>query len=154
MTPANVTPETLAKYRLFAGLSSDILAKIASITSVQSFDRDEEIFATGDTAHAMFIVVEGRINVLIDAGAAGTITVSTIGEGESLGWSGVIQPHYFSATARAVDAGTALVVNAPALRRLMAENCEVGSAMLTRAAQMLAIRLRDTRYQLIGMIHH
>ena len=151
---ATVAPQDLGRFAFFEGLNRTELELLAPITRVIDFKEGEPLFTTGDIAHSVFVVREGFVNVMVEAGAVGKITVSTIGPGEACGWSGIIPPHYFSATGVATVPGSALAVSAPKLRQIMADDGAIAATVLTRVAQMIAGRLRDTRYQLIGMLNH
>ena len=153
-TTESVTAGMLARYSFFAGMTEKMLQDLASISEIVELSSGKNIFNTGDTAHGVIVLRSGKANILIEGGPAGDINVSTIDPGEALGWSGVIEPHYFCHTARVTEAGSAIVVSAPKLRQMMSRDHELATTVLTRVAQMLATRLRDTRYQLIGMLNH
>lgn len=147
-----VSADTLREYEFFEGLDAEALGTLAGLARVVKFAKGETIFATGDSANSLYILKTGTVNMCVETGAMGSIAVSTIRPGQAFGWSGVVPPYYFSATAQATEASSALAFAAPLMREAMKGDAAIAIAMLTRAAQMITGRLRDTRLQLIGML--
>lgn len=65
----------LSQCRLFAGLDPDALSRLAGICAPQELAGGESLFAAGDPAEHLYIVVTGRLRALrSDGGIAGDIS--------------------------------------------------------------------------------
>lgn len=150
----SVSADMLEIYEVFRGLTRPQLEMLAQVGETKEVPAGERIFMEHGSAEGLFVVRTGLVNILLDAGAAGEVSVSTIGAGKAFGWSGILGPQTYTATARAIERANLIIVPAGPLRRLMAKDKDMAIALLTAVGRMTASRLQDTRYQLIGMLNN
>ena len=85
----------------FEGFDPRDLADLARTATVVAFDRYERVFLQGDPATSLFLLVEGSVELRVGRPAEGpTLVVQTvIHPGYPLGWSAVVAPFTYRATA-------------------------------------------------------
>lgn len=72
---------------------------------INEYDASEVVFEEGSTGRELFVVLEGKIDIVKDSGAGRTLIVS-LGKGEFFGEMAVIDGSSRSATAVAAVSGT------------------------------------------------
>lgn len=72
---------------------------------INEYDASDVIFEEGSTGRELFVVLEGKIDIVKNSGAGRTVIV-TLGKGEFFGEMAVIDGSSRSATAIAAVAGT------------------------------------------------
>ncbi|TKT72661.1 cyclic nucleotide-binding domain-containing protein [Afipia massiliensis] len=72
---------------------------------INEYDASEVVFEEGSTGRELFVVLEGKIDIVKDSGAGRTVIVS-LGKGEFFGEMAVIDGSSRSATAVAAVSGT------------------------------------------------
>lgn len=72
---------------------------------INEYDASEVIFEEGSTGRELFVVLEGKVDIVKTAGA-GRTTIASLGKGEFFGEMAVIDGSARSATAVAAIAGT------------------------------------------------
>lgn len=150
----SVSAYILETYEVFGELTRTQLDLLAQVTETREVAAGEEVFNERDADGDLFVVRTGMVNILLDAGAAGEVSVSTIGDGKAFGWSGFLAPHTYTATARATERTELTVIPAGPVRRLMAGDKDLAIGLLRAVGRMTAERLKETTFQLIGMMNN
>ncbi len=115
------------------------------------FEAGEFLFREGEEANQFYLIRHGSVAVQIFAGAAGQITVTTIGEGEVLGWSWLFPPYRWKFDAQAVEPTRAIALDGKCLRVKCEADHDLGYELLKRFAYMVEQRLDATRLQLLNV---
>ena len=68
-----------------------------------------------------------------------------IGKGESFGWSGMIEPHTFAASARCLTDCEVLCIKCKRLRELMDSDPNLGYELVQRLARLISSRMTYAR---------
>ena len=97
------------------------------------------------------MIRSGRVAVDVDVITEGAVTIQTLEEDEVLGWSWLIPPYIWNFSARAVEPVRALALDARCLRGKCEADGELGYALLKRFAEVIVMRLRATRMQLMDI---
>lgn len=144
-----IDPAVLAELPLFRPLPPEARASLAALATVEQHPAGTTLFREGDPPGAVYFVLEGRVTLTMGAGV-GASSVLTLGRGEILGWSSLLDR---ARVATGVVSQAATVVRLPASGVL--ELCErdprVGYAVMSQAFEQLADRLVDTRMQLLDL---
>lgn len=143
-----ISPEALRRYPYFSTIREESLRQVAMFTEDESVAAGEQLFAEGDTADRLYVVVEGEFDLQYTLGSGELRTVDTIVPGELLMWSSLVEP--YKATASAVARGPAklLSIDAPKLRTLCEDDHDLGYRMLLSLTRLLSSRLEGARVQL------
>jgi CRP/FNR family transcriptional regulator, cyclic AMP receptor protein len=115
------------------------------------FDAGQFLFREGDEANQFYLIRHGVVAVEIFAGVSGQITVTTIGEGDVLGWSWLFPPYRWKFDARAVELTRAIALDGKCLRMKCEADHDLGYELLKRFAYMVERRLDATRLQLLDI---
>lgn len=145
------TLELLAEHPFVADLSEEHLLLLGRGAVAMQFDRDEYIFREHEEATRLYLVCEGSVALNIHAPQARPIPIQTISAGQALGWSWLVPPYKWHFDARAILPVTAVLLDGPYLRGVLAENSEIACRLLWRITCVLAERLQATRLQLMDV---
>ncbi len=151
-----ISPELLRRFPFFAHLDDTQLKAIAMLSNEVTYAKGETLFQTDQSAHALFILVEGLIDlhyVVIDRDnptLRKDFYVGHINPGEPFGISALIEPYQYTATALANSLCRVIEIAAPALRILCEKDLKLDSVLAHHIATTALSRLHDTRLQLIG----
>jgi CRP/FNR family cyclic AMP-dependent transcriptional regulator len=115
------------------------------------FEAGEFLFREGDEANQFYLIRHGVIAVEVFAGSAGQTTITTMGEGEVLGWSWLFPPYRWKFDARAVELTRAIALDGKCLRAKCEADHDLGYELLKRFAYMVEQRLDATRLQLLNI---
>lgn len=145
----------------FDRLPEGHLEALARHAELRAFPAGEAVIREGDPAEAFFLLAEGRVRLSFDRPEAGThrfpgrageeILIRSIGEpGRTVGWSCMVEPHVYRATATAETDSRLLSWDRPFLRRYAEEHPDFGVAFMERIIWLLGNRLRATRIRLVA----
>lgn len=109
------------------------------------------LFSAGAPADALRFVVSGRIALTLDLPGSEPHTVGTVGRGELLGWSALRVRGTWTLDARATKPSRCLVFPGAQLRALCDANPRFGLCLMRYAFGVVAMRLADTRLQIIDV---
>lgn len=143
--------ETLQSIAVLQGLSESELQQIASIAELLDFAEGSVLFRENSPADAVYLVLTGTTALEICAPSVGCRKILTVGKGELLGWSPVLQNARFTATARAISAVSAVRIPGAQLVDLCENDPRLGYHFMQRVAVALSQRLNATRLQLLNV---
>lgn len=143
--------DMLRQASLFEGIADDQLAQVSKIASQLTFQPHEFVFKENDPANNLYIVISGRVAVLIDIGGGKQTMVDTVSRGETLGWSSMVPPHVMTASAKAVEPAVVLAIPGAEIRNFCLTDCRMCYQLMENLARTISIRLKDTRLQLTSL---
>jgi len=148
-----VPRETLWKLDVFKGLTEREVEALSEISETVEYGPDSVIFRESEEARDLHILLEGRVSMLFEVGRGREAILHTVAEGEAFGWSALVQPYRFTASAKALEKSMVVSVDGPALKKLMDKDCYLGFVIMEKLAELISARLRDTRLQMINLVH-
>ena len=89
----------LRRVSIFSGMTLEQLRVLSTHLEDQHFLRGEVIFEEGDFSQDLYIVVSGRIRIIIEYGTANERIINTLGEGAFFGEMAIFEGAPRSATA-------------------------------------------------------
>lgn len=108
----------VARVPLFSHLTAGDIAHIMQLLQARQMDRGEIVFRRGETAHSMYFIAEGEVEIELGPEQKGRRI--QLGAGHFFGESAVLKRMERSATVRAVSRLRLLVLDADDLRALVA----------------------------------
>jgi len=149
-----VSPEVLRRYPFFAGVEHPILKQLAMAGEVLTLRRGEWLFQPGDSAHHFYLIRRGRVEIRAPLGpeAVHHVAVTSLRQGDILGWSCLVEPFVYQMGAAAVTKAEVVQLKGAALRQLMTEHPEIGCRLMSRVAGIIGSRLMDLRVQFVSLI--
>jgi CRP/FNR family transcriptional regulator, cyclic AMP receptor protein len=141
----------IAEHPFFAGLDEGFTSLMVGCASNVRFRAGTYILKEGDTANTFYLIRQGNVALELAASPHQPIIVSTIGVGEILGWSWLLEPFQWKFHARAVGDVRAIALDGRCLRIKCEENHDLGYEVLKRFARIMEQRLDATRFQLLDV---
>ena len=148
-----VPVEILKNLDVFDGLTPLELEAITEISEIVTFPRGSMIFREGDEADDLFLLLSGKVSIEFEVGRHQDAVVHSVMPGQAFGWSGLIHPYLFTASARAAEDSKVVTVQRDRLRKLLDMDCHMGFVIMEKLAELITARLRDARIQLISLLH-
>jgi CRP-like cAMP-binding protein/1-acyl-sn-glycerol-3-phosphate acyltransferase len=153
--------ETLAASPFFDGVPSADLAFVAAHSSCLTLDAGDRIFLQGEPARTFYVLASGSVQ--LSFGAPVSVSAPAVGRefaggplqtishaGYPIGWSALVEPYAYRATATACE--TARLVTVP--REVLEDYCEThpgfGVALLRALIGLIGDRLRTARLRLVA----
>lgn len=135
-------------HSLLNGLSPEQRGALLRIATRKQFKPGEAILRQRETADRFYLIEEGSVSLDYELPRQRRVKIQEIGPGEALGWSWLAKPNKWQFGASALDRTTVSVFRVADLRRLFAQDPELGYAMMERAARAMLERLQATRHKL------
>lgn len=143
--------DLLNDHPFFDGLPREALDLIAGCGRNVHFDQDAPIIAEDEPADYFYVLRTGKVALEVGTPQLGPLVIETIGAGELLGVSWLLPPYRWTFDARAVDATSAIAIDAACLRRKCDDDPALGYEMFKRFAGLVRDRLQATRLQLVDV---
>jgi CRP-like cAMP-binding protein len=136
--------DVFKKNYLVVGLNDEQVSEIASLATFRRLTAQERLIRAGDQGCDLFVILDGRLNVLTPDGDK----LSEVGPGSVLGEIGLIDARPRAADVIAIGLVDVAVIPAGELRRRMNQNREMGFVILANLARVLCGRLRQANEKL------
>jgi CRP-like cAMP-binding protein len=132
------TAQILRRVTLFASLSDDALARVASVAQARVYSPGEVVIFEGDPCGAAYFIVEGQVRVYRLAPAGREQVLARLGPGQAFNTVPPFHPHGVNhATVEALSPVTLYAVVCVDFRRLVGECTELALAILQDFADRL-----------------
>ena len=138
-TATTVSTTILKSVPLFASFPEEQLRTLVSVVTRRSAPRGSTIMATGDQIDSLYIVISGRLKVMMGDAEGKEVILSLIGPGEFFGEMGLIDDSPRSASVVTIEACELLSIAKRDFKKCLAENFE----MCTAVMRGLVHRLRE-----------
>lgn len=149
--------QLLRKVSILEGLSDGQLEKIAGLCREEIHVAGTSICKEGEPAEQLYIVREGKVALemsvrLWPEQKIREMTIETLGPGEPFAVSALTQSSALTMSARALDRSRLIVLDGDDLQRLMDTDHDMGHTISKGLANLVATRLRDTRFKLTELL--
>jgi CRP-like cAMP-binding protein len=131
---------------LFRGVSQRFITRIANSAEEQTYKKNSIIFKRGERASHFYVLVAGDVHIEVGETEA---TLAVRRPGEVFGWSALVEPYTYTATARCLEETKALKISRDLLEAGIKEHPDEGLAVLKNLAGIIAGRLRFAYRQLV-----
>ncbi len=146
-----IVDRILEEHPFFKGMQQAYRQAISACASNVRFHAGQYIFREGESADKFYLLRQGCVALEVFVPGRGPISVETIKEGEILGWSWLIPPYKWSFDARALQLTQAIALDGRCLRTKCEEDHGLGYELLKRFAEVIAHRLKATRFQILDI---
>ncbi len=147
-----VKPEVLKGMDIFEFLKRDELQDIAELAKVEEYDQGDMIFKEGDKAEKIYMVLEGRVSIEIEAAQGKRISVYTLTRGRFFGYPSLLRAKKFTTYAHCLDKVKVVTIVADELvNKIFKNDCRRGYLVIKKVAELIAGKLADTRIQLLSL---
>jgi len=136
---ASVSTAMLRSVPLFASFSEEPLRMLTTVVTRRSVTRGTIIMAAGDATDSLYIVLSGRLKVMMSDADGKEVILTILGPGEFFGEMGLIDDAPRSASVIAIEPCELLVITRRDFKKCLAENLEMSMAVM----RGLVRRLRE-----------
>lgn len=145
------TNVSLSDFPLFVDLPEELLRKIARLCEESTFAEGEAVFREGEKAELLHFLIDGKVLIKVNlTSRPDHITVSAVNQRyESFGWSGIVPPYLYTATAVCEEECKILYLPGAELMKLLHEFPGAGFTVMTRLTELISNRLRTSRQGLL-----
>ena len=130
--------ERIRNVEIFKGLSDEDLKFISPYCSAEKILTGTVLCEEGGRADRLFIPEEGKVSIRFKKGVSFEIQ----GPGKILGWSFLVPPNRYTASAIAVEPSRLLVVTSPDFYNLVHKDSRVGLKIMDNLSQVVSSRLK------------
>ena len=134
-----VSSAVLRTVPLFATFPEEQLRLLATLVSRRSATRGSIIMAAGDPTDSLYIILSGRLKVMMSDADGKEVILSILAAGEFFGEMGLIDDAPRSASVVAIEPCELLVITRRDFKKSMTENVEMAMAVM----KGLVRRLRE-----------
>ena len=145
------TKAQLSEFPLFKDLSEELLDKVTELCIEETFAKGETVFREGEKADKLHFLLKGDIVLKVKlTSRPESITVSVVSQdNESFGWSGIVPPYIYTATAYCEEECRVLLLPSDEFMTLLKGNPEAGFTVMQRLTELISSRLRSSRQGLL-----
>src|SRR4030042_6884570 len=146
-----VSVEVVKGFELFKGLAAGSLATIAELCHPYAMHEGDRIFAEATKARDVHLCRSGKVDILILVGQPWNrnIAVHRAGPGEVFGWSALVAPYIYTASAECAESGEEIRIKGSDLLTMLGQNPLIGYAIMENLSANISLRLTQTRQRLV-----
>ncbi len=138
------------EFDLFQGVSQRVIAEIGKLGEEVSFTRDDVIFKGDEPGSFFYELVEGEVDIIVLEKENMHFIVKR--PGEIFGWSALVDPYVYSATARCLAPTRVIRIGRDVIENGVKRHPEEGLIIYKHIIGIVAQRLRSA-YQYIYRQH-
>ena len=136
---STVSTAVLKTVPLFTSFPEDQLRMLTTMVTRKSAPRSTTIMAGGDPTDSLYIVLSGRLKVMMSDSEGKEVILTILGPGEFFGEMGLIDDEPRSATVMTIEPCELLSIAKRDFKKCLAENFEMAMAVM----RSLVKRLRE-----------
>ncbi len=149
----SVYDTTLKQADIFYNFTPEQLRLVAELCQERTFSLGDIIFLEGSKSDELYIIAEGEVDILLDPSIVSDqsdrdfspVTIATLRRGQSFGEIALVDHGLRSATARAAQKPTRLlIIPSDKLREVCDTYPDLGYRLMRNLAVDLALKLRST----------
>ena len=131
---------------LFKGIASHIIDEIAQLAVEEVYPKGTVIFKRADFADSLYILEEGRVDLLIYGIKRFSFPLTH--PGYVFGWSALVEPNRYTATAECIDECKVIKLDGTRLMHVFEKHPLEGLTIMRRLAGVVGMRLDKVYKQL------
>jgi len=140
--------DILSRMRLFAGLSEDELAILEKLVFVNRVPVGDVVCREGDRSDFVCFVVRGCLDIVKNNEGGGEVVIAHLRPGDCMGEMALVDHEPRSATVRAAEDSTLIVLTRKGIEQLRKRSPHAVSLVMENIARLLCTHLRRTSSQL------
>ena len=134
-----ISTAVLRSVPLFSGVPEEQLRLLTTVVTRRSTTRGSIIMAAGDPTDSLYIILSGRLKVMMSDADGKEVILSILGPGEFFGEMGLIDDNPRSASVVAIEPCELLAITRRDFKKCMTDNAEMAVAVM----RGLVRRLRE-----------
>jgi CRP-like cAMP-binding protein len=140
--------DVLRQSELFEGLDDAHVEPILGLAQRQTLSPGDYLFILGENADRLYVVLSGNLESCFPlslGGALKDVAVEAKPPGSALGWSALVKPYRFTASARASEPSEVASFHRKDLMAVLDEDPQLGRAFISRIAEVIGQRFLTIR---------
>lgn len=150
--PTLPSSEDIHVIDILSGLLEEQRQRFKSLGSIENYDADRAIFTEGSEARTLYMVEKGQVAITAQLIRGRRLPITIINPGYAFGWSALVTPYRYTATATALLKARVLAFKREAVLSMMHANPLLGLTIMQNIASTVASRLRTVEMVLAGML--
>ncbi len=142
----------LKGHEVFQSLTVEEVDRVSKFSSTKSFQAGEFIFRHEGVASHVFLLLEGRVRLLLPAEGGIEIVVGRAEPGDLFGLSPFLGSTRYTASGLCVEPTTVLAIEAAPFNALLKANAHVGMAVMGAVARAYFSRYVEMMRRLQGVV--
>ena len=143
--------DLVREHPFFVALPAEVVDLIAGCGANVVFAAGSYVFREGRPADRFFVIRHGRVSLETFLPGRGPRVFQTLGPGEVVGASWLVEPHVWSWDARTLERVRAIAFDAVCLRDKCEADPVAGYALMKRFVPLLVARLQEARMQALDL---
>jgi len=145
-----ISYEILKGLTLFEGVDDAALKDIAKLCHERSYSEGDSCFLQGRKATELYICRIGTVDVTVQVREPWgmEVTVHTAMPSELFGWSAMLKPYIYTASAKCQKRTEVICINRSYLIDFFSKRPEVGYLVMTNLGAVISSRLTESRLKL------
>jgi CRP/FNR family transcriptional regulator, cyclic AMP receptor protein len=144
MTTEDVSFARLNSVDLFSGLTGNEILELLAASEDLSFNEGDTVFSAGDTGRALYVLLEGTVEIDLDVAKLGERVLAQLESGSVFGEMSFFHPAPHAATAKCLTAARIMRLPRDRFDTLSEDHPHLALRVTTNAAEILAARLHHT----------
>jgi CRP-like cAMP-binding protein len=144
--------ELLRAVSFSSDLPDEMLGKLAGISQARIFPAGSILFEERTRNNNLYLIWSGRVALDMDVPGHGGVRVLSLGPGDMVGWSAVLDEGEMTASAVATEDTEVVALAADKLLAQCQADPQLGYEIMLRVARQLAHRLLATRVHFLELI--
>lgn len=136
-----VEPEMLRKFKIFEELNDRELEQIAETGKIEELGEGARLTEAGFTATNLYLIVEGQVGVSVRGPEGKELRADELGPGQLIGWSSLVGPYIYTATATTLKNTTLIIFSGSKLRQIFEINNHIGYRVLKGMGNVISRRI-------------
>jgi CRP-like cAMP-binding protein len=142
MSPQS-TVQLLMRVPLLAGITEGEAYSLFEASQKLQFKKNDILVEMGQTAQSFYLILSGRVKVVLTGGKDKSVTLALLGAGECLGEMGVLDHQPASATVVAMGTVDVLRLDQDAFRDVLHRNPHISATILKTLVQRVNLTLQQ-----------
>ena len=145
-----ISHETLKEFSLFEGVNDEVLKDIAKLCHERSYKEGDPCFLQDRNATELYLCRSGSVDVTVQVREPWgmEVTVHTAKAGELFGWSAILEPYVYTASAKCQERTKVICINRSDLIDFFGKKPEAGYLVMTNLGAVISSRLTESRLKL------
>lgn len=124
---------------LFWGMSKSFVKEVMDVSVKETYQKGDFLFHEGDPAEYFYILIKGRVKLII--GETGPMVHTVDHAGEAFGWSSLVDRDIYSASAECTEKTILQKIDRKSLQKILEEDMANGLIFFKRLAGIIGNRL-------------
>jgi len=145
-----IAADALKEFKMFSGLDGSELAAISEFCHTRSLKDDTICFSQGNKSTELHLLRRGKIDILMRIHEPWGIEVKvhTANPGEIFGWSALVEPYFYTASAKCAGDVEEIYIKGADLEKLFKKDPAMGYTIMRNLSSLISSRLTESREKL------